>query len=153
MRHAAARLLVLGLLCSAASAQSLDFIIDKDDGAVYIKNSTDSPVTFDGYQLTPFSFDLVVDNWTPIAGNYDTAGDLSVDSTAAWVIGAVSPTGVAEFSSTSNSALLTPGQIVDLGLIARANGNVRPFTGEALGNGTTDAFRATGNQRFVSFES
>lgn len=114
-------LLILGLMAPAASAQSLDLIIDQDGGAVYFKNSTDAPIVFDAYELVPISFDLVIDNWTPIAGNYDTAGDQSVDSTAAWFIGAETISGVAEASPVANSASLSPGQIVDLGLIALGN--------------------------------
>lgn len=103
--------------CATSRADQLEFIVDRADGAVYIKNPTDSAITLDGYQVLSFGDALQTNEWVPIAGNYDLSGDQSVDSAADWfVLGVPTSSLVAEASLVAASGSIAAGQIVSLGL-------------------------------------
>ena len=105
-------------LCGApVVAGTIEFVVDRVDGGVFIKNSGVTPSVIDGYTIFSPSNALIVAGWTPITGNYDASGDHSVDSTSNWfVIGTPSATTVTEASLTQSSGSLAPGQVVSLGL-------------------------------------
>ncbi|MEO0531004.1 MAG: hypothetical protein AAF266_10590, partial [Planctomycetota bacterium] len=101
----------------ATPVGAIEFVVDRSDGEVFIKNPEAVSVTFDGYTLFSPGEALIVDGWTPVTGNYDLAGDQSVDSTANWfIINPASETDVAEASLVSGSGSLAAGQVVSLGL-------------------------------------
>ncbi|QDT68443.1 hypothetical protein MalM25_13650 [Planctomycetes bacterium MalM25] len=105
------------LACATSQADQLEFIVDRDDGAVYIKNPTEGAITLDGYQILSFGDALLTNGWVPIAGNYDLSGDQSVDATADWsILGVPTSTQVAEASLVAASGSIAAGQIVSLGL-------------------------------------
>ncbi len=116
-----------------AAADSLEFIVDRQDGAVYIKNPNESAVVFDGYQFESFGAAFDVSNWTSIADSYDLDGDQSVDSTSIWLEGTAGPSLVEEASLEELSAAVAPGQIISLGLFFNTGlpegGAVNLFTG------------------------
>ncbi len=110
-------MLAVGLLGGSAGAGNIEFIVDRADGRVFIKNSGVTPSVIDGYTVFSPSSALIVSGWTPIAGDYDASGDQSVDSISNWfIIDPPSTTTATEASLTKNSGSLAPGQIVSLGL-------------------------------------
>ncbi|WP_145110474.1 hypothetical protein [Botrimarina mediterranea] len=105
------------LLAACSQAETIEFVVDRVDGGVFIKNSGATPSIIDGYTIFSPSDALIISGWTPIAGNYDASGDQSVDSTSDWfVIGTPTATTVSEASLTEESGSLDPGQVVSLGL-------------------------------------
>lgn len=107
------------LLWSSAMAQAnmLEFIVDRGDGQIFIKNPSSDAITLDGYQIESFDSALSIAGWTPIAGNYDLSGDQSVDANADWIIlGTPNSMIAAEASLESGTGQIAPGQIVSLGL-------------------------------------
>jgi hypothetical protein len=73
-------ILSVGLSGVSAVAGTIEFVVNRVDGAVFIKNSGVTPSVIDGYTIFSPSDALIVAGWTPIAGNYDFSGDQSVDS-------------------------------------------------------------------------
>lgn len=110
-------MLAVGWFGASAKAGNIEFIVDRANGGVFIKNSGVTPSVIDGYTIFSPSNALIVGGWTPIAGNYDASGDQSVDSVSNWfIIDPPSASTVTEASLTENSGSLAPGQIVSLGL-------------------------------------
>jgi hypothetical protein len=110
-------ILSVGLSGVSAVAGTIEFVVNRVDGGVFIKNSGVTPSVIDGYTIFSPSDALIVAGWTPIAGNYDFSGDQSVDSISNWfIIGTPNATTVTEASLTQSSGSLSPGQIVSLGL-------------------------------------
>lgn len=104
-------------LCLAAPAGAIEFVVNREDGEVFIKNPAAVPVTFDGYTLFSPGEALIVEGWIPVTGNYDLGGDQSVDSDSNWfIISPATETNVAEASLTTGSGSLEAGQVVSLGL-------------------------------------
>lgn len=109
--------LTLGLPPAVAGAGTIEFVVDRADGGVFIKNSGVSPAVIDGYTIFSPANALLVGGWTPITGNYDASGDQSVDSVSDWfVVGTPTATSVTEASLVEGSGSLVAGQVVSLGL-------------------------------------
>lgn len=104
------------LLSLVAPAGAVEFIVDRADGEVFIKNNDAVPFSFDGYTLSSSSDGLFPDQWVSVTGNYDLAGDGSVDANSNWItIGPATVSALAEASLTAGTGLLEAGQIVSLG--------------------------------------
>lgn len=100
-----------------SAAQGLALRVGLTSGDVFIENSTNATIAFDGYELTSASGLLQPQNLLSIADNYDLSGDQSVDFTSDWFGITASSTSIAEASLVSLSGFLDPGQRIDLGSI------------------------------------
>ncbi len=63
---------------------TLDASIDRDTGAITIRNNTGSDVNISGYSITSAFEALDPDNWLSIADNYDADNSGSVDASHVW---------------------------------------------------------------------
>lgn len=110
------------LTVGAAFATTIQLIVDRDSGEAFLKNEGTLDAAIDAYSLTSPSGQLVVGDWTSISGNYDIAGDMSVDQFAAWFALPGSGSDLSEFSLLPLSGSLAPGQFVSLGELYPAAG-------------------------------
>lgn len=124
-RHPVTAFTLLVLVFSVvglASGSEIEFIVDRADGAVYIRNTASTARVFDGYSIESPGESLIVGAWSSVADNYDLSGNQSVDSTANWfVLGTPTAENVAEASPVEGSGSLAPGQVVSLGLFFDTN--------------------------------
>lgn len=124
LRHGVAFALTMAA-CSVAGtawASDIEFVVDRADGAIYIRNTADTTQVFDGYSIESPGESLIVAGWSSVTDNYDASGNQSVDSTADWfVLGTPSAGNVAEASPIEGSGSLAAGQVVSLGLFFDTN--------------------------------
>ncbi|MEQ8849583.1 hypothetical protein [Botrimarina sp.] len=107
----------VGASAAAARAQGISLVIDTSRGAAFLKNTAPSVEPIDAYQITSPDGALLPALWASIADNYDADDDQSVDAMAPWFEIAGLPISLAEASTSTGSAGLSPGQVVSLGLI------------------------------------
>lgn len=134
------------VLCLAASVEShgadLEFVVDRSDGAVFIRSTALTSQVFDGYSVSSAGGSLDVGSWTRVTDSYDLSGDQSVDSTANWFILGASVSNVAEASPDEGSASLAAGQVVSLGNLFNT-GLAEDWSVTTSSNGvTSDPFAA-----------
>jgi hypothetical protein len=63
---------------------TLNIEVNRDTGEILLKNDTAGPVNIAGYSITSAAGALSFDNWNPIAGRLDDAGDGTIDSDGDW---------------------------------------------------------------------
>lgn len=69
-----------------ASAQDLGVLVRLTSGDIEIYNSGVTSTDIVGYSLESASSGLLYDNWQPIAGRLDAAGDASFDPVGSWLL-------------------------------------------------------------------
>lgn len=80
--------MLAGLLNSSSPAVLLaspTVLVDVATGEVFLENFTLAPVSISAYTILSPTDGLLPAAWTPIAGNYDSVGDGSVDPAQPWI--------------------------------------------------------------------
>lgn len=107
--------LLFGSTCWGAE---IELVVDRADGAIYLRSVAATTQVFDGYSIESPGDSLTVSGWSSVSDFYDASGDQSVDATAEWfVIGTPTAASVSEVSPIAGSGSLAPGQVVSLGLL------------------------------------
>ena len=96
----------------------LELLINQETGQATISNSGSNPETFSQLSILSGRGGIDAANWLSISGNYDLAGNGTVDMTDNWTVSVNSNVEVAEAETPLNDgATLAPGQTVELGEI------------------------------------
>lgn len=112
-----AAMLVCGFVTKAAQGSSIETIIDRSSGEVFLKNPTAGDLVIDGYSLFSPAGSLLPGAWNSVTNLYDVSGDSSVDPSNDWFVIASTANSLAEVSPIASTGSLSAGQIVSLGLI------------------------------------
>jgi hypothetical protein len=102
--------------------------IDQQTGEIKIVNPADGDavMNLDGYSMTSASGALDALNWTSIAGNYDLAGDNSVDSDGNWGVQISANSELSEVAQVGGAdGLIATGSEVSLGVGAWIQNPIR----------------------------
>lgn len=92
-------------------------LVDVATGEIFLENFTLAPVSISAYSIVSPNGGLVPGGWTPIAGNYDSTGDGSIDAAQPWI----------RFSSSTDLGNLSEGVLLGAG------GTLAPGQRNALG--------------------
>jgi hypothetical protein len=93
----------------------LRLVVDRDTGAMTIKNNTGAPQPIIGYQITSDAGAFDRSSWQPVAGRLDQAGNGSVDADDNWIV-LTAPSSRSDLSEVSLGAgSLASGASVSLG--------------------------------------
>jgi hypothetical protein len=65
---------------------ALNLEVNRDTGEILLKNNTANAVNIAGYSITSEAGALSFENWNPIAGRLDDAGDGTIDSDGDWTV-------------------------------------------------------------------
>ena len=112
---AAYALAVAGSIALGLPAAAYTLVIDRGTGATYLKNESFGGILFDGYEVLSASGSLRPTQWITVAGNYDAAGNASIDLSANWIVLSQTSSSVAEASPSTLTANIFPGNFVFLG--------------------------------------
>ncbi|WP_145281926.1 hypothetical protein [Pirellulimonas nuda] len=143
MRKLPTRALLLALVALAAPQRSecqaapLAVLIDQSTGRTYLENFQATPVFFSGYTIESNAATFSPVGWTPISGNYDAAGNGSVDALGHWIVLSApsSSMDLSEGVVSGTGGTLAPGQVVSLG--ATWTGGSTAVTAEYLVGSST----------------
>ncbi len=125
MHSSLARAALLALVALAAlhgpatNAATLGVLIDQSTGMAYLENFGAAPIHFVGYSIESPTPTFEPAEWIPITGNYDAAGDGSVDPFGNWIVlsSPSSTTDLTEGVVSGTGGTLTAGQVVSLGAV------------------------------------
>ncbi|QDT73030.1 LamG-like jellyroll fold domain-containing protein [Lacipirellula limnantheis] len=93
----------------------LRLVVDRDTGAMTIKNNTGVPQSIIGYQITSDAGTFNRSGWKPIAGRLDDAGNGTVDPDDDWVV-LTAANSLSDLSEVSlGAATLASGATVSIG--------------------------------------
>lgn len=93
----------------------LRLVVDRDTGAMTIKNNTGAPQSIIGYQITSDAGTFNRSGWKPIAGRLDDAGNGTVDPDDDWVV-LTAANSLSDLSEVSlGAATLASGATVSIG--------------------------------------
>ena len=93
--------------------------VDQETGEIKIVNPSDGDIDMglQGYSITSAVGGLDADHWTPIAGNYDLAGDGSVDNDGNWSVLTGTNAGLSEEAEVGGGdGVIAMGSEVSLGV-------------------------------------
>jgi hypothetical protein len=88
--------------------------IDRDTGSMTLESISGENFDINSLNFSSSSGSFNSDNWKSIAGNYDMAGDGSVDPNDDWTVTSQTATELSE-NTAGDGATITPGQTIDLG--------------------------------------
>ena len=89
--------------------------IDRDTGAISMESILEEGLAFNSIRIESGAAALNPENWTSIAGNFDAAGDGSVDADDTWAIVSSTSELLLENQEGGDGGALVEGQTVSLG--------------------------------------
>lgn len=100
-----------------AAAQDVEVLVRLESGEIEFHNSGVTSADVVGYSLESTSSGLLFDDWQPIAGRLDDAGDGSFDPVGSWLV--LSETGsltdLSEGVLSGNGGTLAAGELLSIG--------------------------------------
>lgn len=133
-----AAMFACGIVSEVAQGSSIETIIDRSSGEVFLKNPTAGAMVIDGYSLFSPAGSLLPGAWSSVTDLYDVSGDGSVDTSTDWFVIASTANSIAEVSPIALTGSLDAGQIVSLGLIWTLGHPESLATTVSVGATTTD---------------
>ena len=106
-----------GILAETAQGSSIETIIDRSNGEVFLKNPSAAVVAIDGYSIFSPGASLLPGAWSSVTNLYDLSGNGTVDASTDWFVISSATNSLAEVSPNVFSGSLGSGQFVSLGLI------------------------------------